>query len=167
MPTDLTTLLDFETNVETAAKLFLATATGLETTSLYATLDQDNLVLPRISVAFESAGAIDPVDVKNTESDQFEYRKYEGKISIQVVSDASINNSQTEHRTIRAKIRAAMLLNAENWTAVDDLNNKILPYYDVNYMRPAGTQYVVEGDLAISILEYKINLTIRNDQFPN
>lgn len=105
--------------------------------------------------------------VKNTESDQFEYRKYEGKISIQVVSDASINNSQTEHRTIRAKIRAAMLLNAENWTAVDDLNNKILPYYDVNYMRPAGTQYVVEGDLAISILEYKINLTIRNDQFPN
>ena len=82
MPTDLITLLDFETNVETAAKIFLSTATGLQASSLYATLDQDNLVLPRISVSFESSGAIDPVDVKSISSDQLEYRKYSGNFSI-------------------------------------------------------------------------------------
>ena len=167
MPTDLTTLLDFETNVENAAKIFLATATGLEASSLYATLDQDNLVLPRISVAFQSSGAIDPVDLKSTTSNQLEYRKYSGSFSIQIVSDASRDNTQTEHRTLRAEVRAAMLLNAENWTATDELEQDVLPYYDVNYMRPSGTEYVVEGDFAISSLTYEMNLTIRNDQFPD
>ena len=191
MPTDLTTLLDFETNVETAAKIFLSTATGLQASSLYATLDQDNLVLPRISVSFESSGAIDPVDVKSISSDQLEYRKYSGNFSIQVVSDASMDDTQAEHRTLRAQVRAAMLLNAENWTAtffVDTYllpdgtsvyhrpdgesvyyrsEQQVLPYYDINYMRPVGTEYVIEGDLAISSLSYEMNLTIRNDQFPD
>tara|TARA_R110002074_G_scaffold68756_3_gene161055 strand:+ start:1217 stop:1720 length:504 start_codon:yes stop_codon:yes gene_type:complete len=167
MPTDLTTLLDFETNVETAAKIFLSTATGLQASSLYATLDQDNLVLPRISVSFESSGAIDPVDVKSISSDQLEYRKYSGNFSIQVVSDASRDDTQAEHRTLRAQVRAAMLLNAENWTATDELEQDVLPYYDINYMRPVGTEYVIEGDLAISSLSYEMNLTIRNDQFPD
>jgi len=167
MPTDLTTLLDFETNVEAAAKIFLSTATGLQASSLYATLDQDNLVLPRVSVAFESSGAIDPVDLKSTGSDQFEYRKYSGTFLIEIISDASISNTQTEHRTLRAQVRAAMLLNAANWTTVGELDEDILPYYDINYMRPDGTEYSVEGSIAVSRLSYQMNLTIRNDQFPD
>lgn len=191
MPTNLITLLDFETNVETAAKIFLASATGLEASSLYASLDQDNLSLPRISVSFESSGAIDPVDVKSTTSNQLEYRKYSGSFSIQIVSDASIDNTQTEHRTLRAQVRAAMLLNAENWTKTFFVGTyllpdgtsvyerpdgeslyyrseqQVLPYYDINYMRPVGTEYVIEGDLAISRLSYEMNLAIRNDQFPD
>ena len=59
---DLETLLDFETNVESAAKTFLQTATGLSAASAFASLDQDDLVLPRISVMLEMGEALDPTD---------------------------------------------------------------------------------------------------------
>jgi len=251
---DLETLLDFETNVESAAKTFLQTATGLSASSAFASLDQDDLILPRISVMFEMGEALDPTDQKTTGSGELEYRKYAGTLNIQIVTDASIDGTPTNHRSIRAKARSAMLLNADNFTTqtgnivvsgagTDDVdadylpisfqNGKqayikknasfqderiewngseweiffedfpnsvsyfstddvatpdlvttwqvgtngeapiptvtaetILPYYDVNYMRPTGTTFEQDGDLAISTLSYAINVVIRNDAWP-
>lgn len=164
---NIRTLLDFETNVETAAKTFLEADTGLSASSIFASLDQDNLVLPRISVMFELGEAIDPVDLKETGSTEFEYRKYTGTLNIIITSDGSTDGSQTDHRNHRADVRASMLLNADNFTASDGEGGTLLPYYDVNYMRPTGTTFEMDEDLAISTLSYQINLVIRNDAWPS
>ncbi len=163
---DLETLLDFETNVESAAKTFLQTATGLSAASAFASLDQDDLVLPRISVMLEMGEALDPTDPRTTGSSDLEYRKYAATLNILIVTDASIDGTQADHRSIRAKVRSAMLLNADNFTTDDGEGGTILPYYDVNYMRPSGTSFEQDGDLAISTLAYTINLVIRNDAWP-
>ena len=164
---NLETLLDFETNVESAAKTFLQTATGLSASSAFATLDQDDLILPRISVAFELGEALDPTDPKTTGSSEFEYLKYSGTLNIQIVTDASINGTQASHRSYRAKARSAMLLNADNWTTNDGEGGTILPYYNVNYMRPTGTTFEQDGDLAVSMLTYSMNVVIRSDAWPS
>lgn len=164
---NLETLLDFETNVESAAKTFLQTATGLSASSAFATLDQDDLILPRISVAFELGEALDPTDPKTTGSSEFEYLKYAGTLNIQIVTDASIDGTQENHRSYRAKARSAMLLNADNWTTDDGEGGTILPYYDVNYMRPTGTTFEQDGDLAVSMLTYSMNVVIRSDAWPS
>lgn len=162
---NLETLLDFETNVESAAKTFLATDTGLSASSIFSTLDQDSFVAPRIGVQFELGEALDPPDQKTLTDTELEYRKYTGTLSIEVVSDGSINDSQIAHRQLRAKVRASLLLNAENFTTLVN-GESILPYYDVNYLRPTGTTIDADGDLLISTLEYEMNLVIRNDAFP-
>ncbi len=163
---DLETLLDFETNVEDAAKFFLSTATGLLASSAFASLDQDDLILPRFSVMFEMGEALDPPDFKTTGSNELEYRKYSGTLSISISTDAAIDGTQTIHRSIRAKARAAMLLNAENFTTSDGEGGTILPYYDVNYMRPTGANMEKDGDLVTSTMTYEMNLCIRNDAWP-
>lgn len=200
---------------------------------------------------FELSEAIDPTDFKKTGSTDLEYRKYNGTLNIIITSDASTDGSQTAHRNHRADVRAAMLLNADNWTTkttnivvagagssdvngvyepdgtqngrdfyslgqsatigwsgtnwiirdenaqVDRYENNsdvqtpdlatgdwdisesaslplptvtaetILPYYDVNYMRPSGTNFEIDGDLAVSTLSYQMNVVIRNDAFPD
>lgn len=255
---NLRTLLDFETNVETAAKTFLETATGLSASSVFAGLDQDDLILPRISVMLELGEAVDPFDPKTTGSDDLEYRKFTGTLNVIITSDGSTDGSQTAHRNIRADARSALLRNADNFTTVPDddvtgftvtgptdgsqgdysatggsqggkpvferntnsdyrvqlegsrwefydddrentlwranqstdwpwqvtswsrqsgsgsqpvlsdlVGTSILPYYDVNYLRPSGTSFEMDGDLAVSTLSYQINLVIRNDAWPS
>lgn len=119
---NLRTLLDFETNVEGAAKTFLATDTGLSASSVFASIDQDDLVLPRVSVALELGEALDPVDPKTTGSTEFEYRKFTGSLIVIVASDGSTDGSQTAHRNIRADVRKSLLLNSDNFTTVPDDN---------------------------------------------
>ena len=245
---NLETLFDFETNIESAAKIFLETATGLSASSLYASLDQDNFVSPRITLNYEDAGAVDPFDTKPDGSGNVEYLKFNGTLQIAIVTDASVDNTAANHRTIRGKVRSAMLISADNWTTIPDANvsgftitgsndevdatwakdgslvngkvafsvgsgdirwtgtqwrirwdsdtyyystedttypwqvtswtvgdgsgspsfgsftgTNVLPYYDINYMRPVGTSFDVDGDLAISTLSYQINLVIRDD----
>ena len=163
---NLETLLDFETNFETASKTFLETATGLSASSTYSTLDQDTFIVPRIEVMFELGAAIDPPAPKLESSSLVEYMAHEGTLTIRVISDASVNGTQTNHRTIRGKVRAAMLLNADNFTTVDG-DTTILPYYDVKYLRSTGTDFEVDGDLAISNLTYSITFSIKGDAFPS
>ena len=67
------TVLNFETNFETAATTFLATDTGLTTSSIYATLDQDTFVVPRIELMFEVGEALDPTLPKFSGSSALEY----------------------------------------------------------------------------------------------
>lgn len=164
---DLETLLDFETNIESAAKTFIQTATGLAASSAFASLDQDDLILPRFSVMFEMGQALDPADPKTTGSSELEYRKHSGTLSIMISTDASIDGTQANHRSLRSKVRSAMLLNADNWTTDDGEGGTILPYYDVNYMRPTGTIFEQDGDMAVSTLTYDINIVIRNDAWPS
>lgn len=119
---NLRTLLDFETNIEDAAKTFLATDTGLAASSVFASLDQDDLVLPRVSVALELGEALDPVDPKTTGSSEFEYRKYTGTLIVVVASDGSTDGSQTAHRNHRADVRKSLLLNSDNFTTIPNEN---------------------------------------------
>lgn len=162
---NLETLLDFETNFETASKTFLETATGLTASSTYATLDQDTFIVPRLEVMFELGGAMDPPAPKILNSSTVEYIAHEGTLTIRVVSDASVNGTQTNHRIIRGKVRGAMLLNADNFTTTAG-ETTILPYYDVKYLRPTGTDFEIDGDLAISNLTYAVTFSIKEDAFP-
>lgn len=155
---NIETLLDIETNIETAAKGFLQQATGLASTSAFASLDQDDLVLPRFSVKMELGEALDPPDIHATAL--LEYLKYTGELVIQIVTDASTDGSQADHRKYRGLTRGEMLRNACNFS------NTNLPYYDVNYLRPSGTTFEVDGNLAISTLSFAIQLKIKDDAFP-
>jgi len=238
---------DFETNIESAAIEFLSDATGLSVDSFYASLEQDNLVLPRISVRCEIGGAEDPPTA--TSAGDLEYSQYEATLSIIISSDASIDGTHTSHRDYREKARRAMFLNADNWTtttgnivvsgagstivngvyepdgeenertfyslgqsasirwsvnkwlirdedaeedrydnfsdvATPDLATgicdivesaslplptvtaeTILPDYEVKYMRPSGTDFETDGDLAISTLTYELKFTINPDSY--
>jgi len=155
--------LDLETNFEDAAKIFLETATGLPASSLYASLDQDTFVSPRLSIRAEITGAQDPPTVVS--GSVLEYTQYNLNLSISIISDASIDGTQTNHRSYREKIREAMLLGSDNWTTVDSNLDPILPFYEVKYMRPSGTDFEVDGDLAVSTLTYEMKFTIKTSYF--
>ena len=155
--------LDLETNFEDAAKTFLETATGLSASSLYASLDQDTFVSPRLSIRAEIGSAEDPPTVVS--GDVLEYTQYNLNLSISIVSDAAVSGTQTNHRSYREKVREAMLLNAANWTSKDDNDDPILPFYEVKYMRPSGSDFEVDGDLAISTLTFEIKFTIKPSYF--
>jgi hypothetical protein len=156
--------LDLETNFEDAAKIFLQTATGLSASSLYASLDQDTFTSPRLTIQAEIGGAQDPPTA--LDGSVLEYTQYELSLSISIISDSSIDGTQTNHRFYREKVREAMLLSADNWTTVDSNLNPILPFYDVKYMRPSGTSFEVDGDLAISTVTYEIKFDIKPTAFP-
>jgi hypothetical protein len=160
------TVLNFETNFETAATTFLATDTGLTASSIYATLDQDTFVVPRIELMFEVGEALDPPLPKYSGSSDLEYREHRGTLTIRIVSDASVSGTEANHRTIRSKVRKSMLLNSLNFTTPDG-DTTILPYYSVQYMRPTGTSYDVDGELAVSTLTYSIVFSIKDDAFPS
>jgi hypothetical protein len=165
---DLETLLDFETNIEDAAKTFLETDTGLTATSIFASLDQDDFVSPRLEVMLGLGEASDPPDVKGNGTGELEYRKYSGNFMVRVISDKSVNGTTAFHRTTRAKVRASLLLNADNFTTLDGGGPAtILPYYDVKYLRPTGTTFSADSDLAISELAYQMHFAIRNDAWPS
>ncbi len=155
--------LDLETNFEDAAKTFLETATGLPASSFYASLDQDTFVSPRLSIRAEIGAAEDPPTV--VAGDVLEYTQYNLNLSISIVSDAAVSGTQTNHRSYREKVREAMLLNAANWTSTDGNGDPILPFYEVKYMRPSGSDFEVDGDLAISTLTFEIKFTIKASQF--
>lgn len=160
------TVLNFETHFENAAEIFLATGTDLSTNSIFKTLDQDTFVVPRLEVLFEVGEANDPPIPKGASLTALEYMEFIGVLSIRIVSDASVDGTQTLHRTIRSKVRASMLRNASNWTTDNGSGGYILPYYDVLYQRPTETTYEIDGDLAVSTLAYQIKFQIRDDAFP-
>ena len=155
--------LDLETNFEDAAKVFLGTATGLPAASFFASLDQDSFVSPRLSIRAEIGSAEDPPT--SVTGGVLEYAQYNLTLSISIVSDAAIDGTQTNHRSYREQVRGAMLLNADNWSTLDGGGSSILPYYEVKYMRPTGTDFEVDGDLAVSTLTYEIKFTIKSDEF--
>jgi len=155
--------LDLETNFEDAAKTFLETATGLPASSFYASLDQDTFVSPRLSIRAEIGAAEDPPTV--VAGAVLEYTQYNLNLSISIVSDAAVSGTQTNHRSYREKVREAMLLNAANWTSTDSNGDPVLPFYEVKYMRPSGSDFEVDGDLAISTLTFEIKFTIKPSYF--
>ena len=154
---------DFETNFESAAKIFLESATGLTTTSLFSSLDQDDFVLPRLQVNANLQGADDPPT--RNDFGLIEYSQYSIEFSISVVTDASIDGTQVSHRSYRAKVREAMLLNASNWSTLDGSGKTILPLYQVKYQKPSGTDFEIDGDLAVSTLTYDLKFTINPDSW--
>ena len=157
---DLHTLHDYETNFENALKDFLPTDTGLTVTDLFASLDQDSFVLPRLEVMFEAGEAIDPPVKVNLTDDPTEYGKFRGTLTVRILSDASISGTNTEHRELRGKVRASLMIRASNFT------NTNLPYYEVNYLRPNGTNYEVDGNIMMTILSYDVMFSFKSDAYP-
>ena len=155
------TVLDFETNFENAIATFLATDTGLASSSIFQGLDQDEFVNPRIEIFFEKGEALDPPAPQTANSTNVEYISHKASLSIRIISDASVTGTQTDHRLIRSKVRKSLLLNSLNFTTPG-----LLPYYAVKYLRPTGTSYEVDGDLAISSIGYDITFDIKGDAFP-
>ena len=157
--------LDFESNLETAAENFLGTyLTALEVGSIQivSSLDQDNFSIPRIELNAQIQGADDPPKIDD--AGNFQYTQYNANFLIKVITDASDDtlilssglSSGVYHRTVRRRVRQAMLLGSTNFT---DSN---LPHYEVKYMRPNGDDYEVDGDLAISTLSYDIKFCIKS-----
>tara|TARA_R110002153_G_scaffold108403_1_gene248728 strand:- start:3260 stop:4090 length:831 start_codon:yes stop_codon:yes gene_type:complete len=260
-------IYNFEGNIEACIAQFLENELS-SSVDVATTVTDDILTLPRVSVSLESGGAIDPADIAHTSSNLFEYRKYNGVVSLVVASDASSDNSDEDtlenHKLLRSQVRKQMRLNATNWNVLstnsirltgagsassngyytretNDVNSKpsfrnqsrsskngdrisftdiggvvgsntwqiynddgssqsvmyettentatypwqvttwdalagvgsipvpsvsqwrSIKYYDVNYCRPTGTNFEVDGDLAVSTLTYEINFVIRND----
>jgi hypothetical protein len=155
--------LDIETNFENAATEFLGASIGIPAGSFYSTLGQDDFVTPRISIRAQLGEAKDPPTLVGNPT-VLEYTQYELTLSIVVVTDASQSGSQVQHRSYRESIRQEMLLNSSNWTTSSG-SSTVLPYYEVKYMRPTGTDFEVDGDLAISTLTYDILFTINKDLF--
>lgn len=159
---DLATLFDFETQLESAAKSFLATATELPEESIYSTLDQDVYTTPRLEIMIEINEGIDPPIARSALIDTPDYLKYSATMTIRVVTDPLEDGTQASHRALRGKVRGEMLQNAQNWTTTPAL----LPYYSVQYQRPLGTSYEIDGELAVSTLSYDLSSVIRNDAWP-
>ena len=157
---DLKTLLDFETNFETATKSFLATDTGLTATDLFASLDQDTFVLPRLEVMFEAGEAIDPPVIASSTYNPTEYGKFRGTLTVRILTDGAIGGTNTTHRELRGKVRTSLRIRASNFT---DTN---LPYYEVNYLRPNGANYEVDGDIMMTILSYDVAFSFKSDAYP-
>jgi hypothetical protein len=151
---------DFETNFEEAAKIFLGNATGLTSTNLFSSLNQDDFIIPRMQVSATIRGATDPPTLNDYGN--LEYSQYDMDFSISIVTDASIDGTHTDHRLYRAQVREAMLLNADNWTTLAVGGGTVLPLYQVKYQRPSGTDYEVDGMLAVSTLSYELKFTINN-----
>lgn len=119
---NLHTLLDFESNIQNATKIFLETETGLSASSIFTTLDQDNFVNPRIGISFEYEGAEEPLDLKTGSGSEREYNKHMGNLRVDVISDGSIDATSPTHRELRGKVRAALLQNAAGYGTVPDAN---------------------------------------------
>jgi hypothetical protein len=156
--------LDLETNFEDAAKIFLA--------DRYGSIRFEPIRFLRSGYVYVSSSFYTSGDGRSARSPYgvngsvLEYTQYELSLSISIISDASIDGTQTNHRSYREKVREAMLLNADNWTTVDSNLDPILPFYEVKYMRPSGTSFDVDGDLAISTLTYEIKFDIKPTAFP-
>jgi len=108
---------DFETNIEESSIEFLSQATGLSVDSFYASLGQESFVSPRISVRCEIQGADDPAT--KIDNGDFEYSQFNASFIISIISDASIDATQVDHRAYRMAARKAMLLRSANWSGAD------------------------------------------------
>lgn len=158
-------ILDFETNFENATKSFLSTdLSSFSSLQYVASLDQTNFTIPRIEINAELQGAEDPPTLDN--DDNFNYSQYSLNLIIKIITDATDDrevstglSSADFHRRIRRGIRESMLLSSTNFTSTN------LEYYEVKYMRPTGTDYEVDGDLAISSLSYEVKFCTKPDKW--
>lgn len=158
--------LDFETNLEAAAEnFFTSDLSSLGSIQIVSSLDQDNFSIPRVELNAQIQGADDPPSLDD--AGNFQYTQYNVNFQIKVITDASDDttilssglSSGVYHRRVRRKIRESMLLSSTNFTSSN------LPFYEVKYMRPNGTDYEVDADLAISTLSYDIKFCIKSDAF--
>jgi hypothetical protein len=162
---DLETLFDFETNFELAAQTFLSDALDVAVSFIYRSLEQEDFELPRAHVEFQLGEALDPPGKRTDEPGELAYVKYGATLNVVIVSDGTDAKSQAEHRTLRAKARAALEIAATNWD-FEVSSESVLPYYEVNYMRPSGTQYEADGDIITSELSYQVFFSINDDAWP-
>lgn len=157
---DLKTLLDFETQIETACAGIIEDALDIAAASVNITLDQDSLVTPRVEVAFEVGEALDAPVPRNGTQAKIDYDKHTGTLSLRLVTDGSINGTQTDHRHKRALLRAAFLISDVDFNAVN------LPYYEIRYLRPTGTTFSVDGEHQISDLTYEVQFGFTGTAWP-
>lgn len=156
---NLKQLLDFETQFETALAGIVEDELEIAASVIHLTLDQDEMATPRVEITVEINEAQDQPTLRSTPA-VLDYSRYSGTVTMVVVSDATIIGSQTTHREYRAKLRAAMLISRVDFNAVN------LPYYEVVYLRPTGTNYETDGMHAMSTLTFEMNFVIKPDAWP-
>lgn len=161
---DLETLFDFETNIELAAQSFLGSALGVSV-GIFRSLEQDEFLLPRVHVNLELGEALDPPGERSDIAGRLGYVKYAATLVVVIASDGTAASSEVEHRSLRSKARASLEIAATNWD-MEVSGDPVLPYYEVNYMRPAGTLYDADGDILTSELSYQLFLSIKDDAWP-
>lgn len=162
---NLEELFDFETNFELAAQSFIEQELDIPVSMIYRTLEDDDFEFPRIHVQFEVGEALDPPGERFDGVAPLAYVKYGATMTLRIVSDATQVNSELAHRSNRAKLRAAMEIGASNFTTTIN-GEPILPYYEVNYLRPTGSTTEAEGDAIESTLTYQIFFSIKADAWP-
>jgi len=162
---DLEALFDFETNFELAAQSFIESELNVSTSMLYRSLEQDDYILPRIRIRLNLGEALDPPGKRFDDLGNLAYVKYSAEIEFTVQTDATEAASEVEHRSLRAKLRAAMEIEALNFSKTID-GEPILPYYQVTYIRPTGTETDTDGDIIESVLTYQMFFNIKDDAWP-
>lgn len=155
---NLTTLLDFEGQIESAAVTFLEAGLGFVVAR---ELGDSTLVTPRATVQFQYGGPPDNLDEKATSETEMEYRIISGVVIVQIVTDSSAGQTISQHSEYRAKVREMLLRNATNWNASN------LSYYELKYLRPSFTAYATEGDFHITALSYEAKFSIKSDAWPS
>ena len=158
---DLKTLLDFETQIETACAGIIEDELDISAASVNITLDQDSLVTPRVEVSFEAGEALDAPVPRNQTGAKIDYDKHTGTLTLRLITDGSVNGTQSDHRQKRGQLRAAFLISEVGFNEVN------LPYYEIRYLRPTGTAFSVDGDHQVSELTYQVEFGFTSDAWPD
>ena len=155
---DIETIYGFELAFEDAAETFLNTATSI---TVLGTLNADVMTTPRINVRLEVGAALDPLPQRGggASPTTLDYRNFDATFYCEIITDNAAGQVG-DHPTIRKQCRQALAVSGANWTSGN------LPYYDLNYCRPAGTEYDADGDFNVSVLQYTVIFSIRDDAWP-
>ena len=151
----LQVLYNFESQFETVAE---NTIDGeISGYSLYNSAASTDMVVPRVEINFELGEAEDP-EYFNDNGSLF-FPNYVGFLVFRIIDDISgSENRKTAHQEARAVIRS--LHEPYNF------DNDGLAYYNVSYIRAAGTEIVTDGDFLISELRFQLRFAINSDAFP-
>ena len=155
---DLTTLLNFEGNLENHFLTYLSNNISTPAVQFATPLNTAELEVPRLEIEIQANGAMDNLQyVLNAGGDKQEYLDYNVDLIIGIVTDNN-TNTQAQHRSIRNQVRALLTRNGSFNTGLN--------YYAIRYLRNSQTSYDVSGEFNISTLVYTIVLSIKPEEWP-
>ena len=156
---NLETLFDIEDVFEDTAKYDIAVAITTPTISIFKTYEESDLIVPRVEVNFELGSGLEPIKLSGNGSNE-EYMAYEASFTVKVVTDATLEGNETEHKLIRSKLRSLYTRNSDAFPTAS------LNYYSLKYLKPENTSYDNDDDFYVSELSYSMIIGIKDDSFP-
>jgi len=149
---DLTTLLDFETQIETAIK----TALGAASVTAYRQRDTDNKAAPVVTVQFTQGESLGNLF---SHSGVWREDRFNGEVELRILTRRGA--SSDSHPSYRAKVRTLM----SNWQGTI---NAALTYLILLDCKTAGATPEIEADEDhdYSTLRYSTPFAIRHNAWP-